>query len=55
MRPLSASAVGLPPRHQVIVPDGSGGVCSVAIAELLPYEYRWDDALQSADVVKRGP
>jgi len=43
------------PNIQVIVPDASGAVRSVAIADLLPYEFRWADALQSAGVVKRGP
>jgi len=43
------------PNIQVIVPDGSDAVRSVAIADLLPYEFRGDAALQSAGAVKRGP
>jgi len=43
------------PNIRVIVPDGGGGVRPVPVADLLPYEFRWNDALQSAGVVKRGP
>jgi cytidine deaminase len=43
------------PDVEVIVPDGRGDVRQVPIRDLLPYEFRWDDALQAAGAQKRGP
>jgi cytidine deaminase len=43
------------PCIEVIVPVGSGEIRQVPVSDLLPYEFRWDEALQAADAVKRGP
>lgn len=43
------------PSIRVVVSEGSSGVRSVPIDELLPYAFAWGEALQSAGVVKRGP